>query len=46
MYEQADTMAQTFPPMAAFKPNDMRGDPGVGQFHPGALRFFEEAGLN
>lgn len=46
MHERADVMVQTFPPMAAFRPADMRGDPGVSQFHPGALRFFEEAGLN
>ena len=28
------------------RPANMRGDPGVSAFHPGALRFFEEAGLN
>lgn len=46
MYERADVMVQTFPPMAAFDPAGMRGDPGVSAFHPGALRFYEEAGLN
>lgn len=46
MHENTDVMVQTFPPMRAFNPADMRGDPGVGQFHPGALRFFEEIGLN
>lgn len=46
MYEQAAVMGETFPPMRAFRPANMRGDPGVAEFHPGALRFFEEVGLN
>lgn len=46
MYEQSAVMSETFPPMRAFRPEDMRGDPGISEFHPGALRFFEEVGLN
>ncbi len=46
MYENASVMAETFPPMRAFRPEDMRGDPGTAEFHPGAIRFFEEVGLN
>ncbi|MBL6425893.1 MULTISPECIES: TAXI family TRAP transporter solute-binding subunit [Maritimibacter] len=46
MYEQAAVMGDTFPPMRAFKPENMRGDPGIAEFHPGSLRFFEEVGLN
>jgi uncharacterized protein len=46
MYEHAKVMADTFPPFRAFKPEDMRGDPGVAEFHPGALKFFEEVGLD
>ena len=46
MYENAAVMAETFPPMRAFRPEDMRGDPGIAEYHPGALRFFEEVGLN
>lgn len=46
MYENAKVMADTFPPFRAFKPEDMKGDPGVAEFHPGALKFFEEVGLN
>lgn len=46
MYEQAEVMSSTFPPMRAFRPADMKGDPGIAEFHPGALKFFEEAGLN
>lgn len=45
MYEHADVMANTFPPMRAFRPENMRGDNGVAEYHPGALRFFEEVGL-
>jgi uncharacterized protein len=46
MYEHAQVMSDTFPPFRAFKPAEMKGDPGIAEFHPGALRFFEEAGLN
>ena len=46
MYENASVMGETFPPMRAFRPEDMRGDPGTAEFHPGAIRFFEEVGLN
>jgi TRAP-type uncharacterized transport system, periplasmic component len=45
MYENAEVMGSTFPPMRAFRPAEMRGDPGIAEFHPGAVRFFEEAGL-
>lgn len=45
MYEHAEVMANTFPPMRAFRPANMRGDNGVAEYHPGALRFFEEVGL-
>ena len=46
MYENAAVMAETFPPMRAFRPENMRGEQGVAEYHPGALRFFEEVGLN
>jgi len=46
MYENAQVMADTFPPFRAFKPADMKGDPGIAEFHPGALKFYEEVGLN
>ncbi|MCO4817413.1 TAXI family TRAP transporter solute-binding subunit [Planktomarina temperata] len=45
MYEQGKVMGETFPPMRAFKPADMRGDIGISEFHPGAIRFYEEVGL-
>ena len=46
MYENAQVMADTFPPFRAFRPGNMKGDPGIAEFHPGALRFFDEVGLN
>lgn len=46
MYEHAAVMGETFPPMRAFRPENMRGDPGNAEFHPGALRFFQEVELN
>ena len=46
MYENAQVMADTFPPFRAFRPENMKGDPGIAEFHPGALKFFEEVGLN
>ncbi len=45
MYEQSAVMGDTFPPMRAFKPADMANDIGIAEFHPGAIRFFEEVGL-
>jgi hypothetical protein len=45
MHEGSAVMAETFAPMAAFRPEDMRGEEGVTAYHPGAVRFFEEVGL-
>jgi hypothetical protein len=38
-------MAESFPPFRAFKPEEMYGDPGKAEYHPGALKFYEEVGL-
>jgi uncharacterized protein len=46
IFENKEIMASTFPPFNAFNPQNMKGDPGVAEFHPGALKFFEEVGLN
>jgi TRAP transporter TAXI family solute receptor len=44
--ERRDTLVASFPPMAAFQPEThMVGDTGVSEYHPGAIRFFREAGL-
>jgi len=45
MYEGKDEMKATFKPFGAFNPADMKGDPGIAEFHPGALKFFNEVGL-
>ena len=45
MYENGDIMKDTFKPMGAFKPANMRQDSGNARFHPGAIKFFEEMGL-
>ncbi|WP_439522939.1 TAXI family TRAP transporter solute-binding subunit [Marivita sp.] len=46
IYENTQVMIDTFPPFRAFDPQEMKGDPGTAEYHPGALRFFEEVGLN
>ncbi|MDQ0314554.1 TAXI family TRAP transporter solute-binding subunit [Amorphus orientalis] len=46
IYEGKETMASSFPPFNQFDPADMASDVGVNSYHPGALKFFEEAGLN
>ena len=45
IYESKEAMAQTFPPFNAFDPADMASDIGVSEFHPGAIRFYKEAGI-
>jgi TRAP transporter TAXI family solute receptor len=45
IYENAAVMAESFPPFRAFKPEEMYGDPGKAEYHPGALKFYEEVGL-
>ena len=46
LHEGKETMAATFPPFNAFDPAGMRENSGVTEFHPGALRFLEEQGIN
>jgi len=45
LYESKDTMAATFASFNAFNPDDMVGEIAPSQYHPGAIRFFQEAGL-
>jgi len=45
IYEGKDTMVDTFKAFRGFNPAKMKSDPGIAEFHPGALRFFEEVGL-
>ena len=46
LYEGKETMAASFPPFNQFNPDELAGDIGVNEYHPGALKFFEENGLN
>ena len=43
--ENKQVMRDTFPPFGAFNPEEIAGDPGIAQYHPGALKFFAEVGL-
>ncbi len=45
LHDNAAVMGETFPPMRAFRPENMRGDPGVAEFHPGAIQFYDEMGI-
>jgi TRAP transporter TAXI family solute receptor len=45
LYESKDSMKQSFPPFAAFNPQEMVGETQGGEYHPGAIRFYEEAGI-
>lgn len=46
MAERTDLLRASFPPFGAFDPQThMVGDTGVSAYHPGAIRFFREAGL-
>lgn len=40
-----EALATTFRPFAAFNPAAMKGDPGDVPYHPGAVRFYDEAGI-
>lgn len=45
IYQGKGIMVDTFKPFAAFDPTKMKGDAGIARFHPGALRFYKEVGL-
>jgi len=46
IYEGKKGLAATFPPFGPFNPDkDMVGDTSPGQYHPGAIKFFKEAGI-
>lgn len=45
LHESKKVMATTFPPFNAFDPDKMVGDVAPSEFHPGAIRFYREAGL-
>jgi TRAP transporter TAXI family solute receptor len=46
IYDGQSEMGQVFAPMKSFDPKkDMVGDIAPGQYHPGAIKFYKEAGL-
>ena len=45
LYNGKDDMVATFKAFRGFNPKNMKGDPGIAEFHPGALKFFAEVGL-
>lgn len=45
IHESKEQMAATFAPFNAFDPNEMVGDVTPSEYHPGAIRFYQEAGL-
>jgi uncharacterized protein len=45
LYESKDSMRAAFPPFAAFNPKEMVGETHGGEYHPGAIRFYKEAGI-
>ncbi|ABD56714.1 TAXI family TRAP transporter solute-binding subunit [Jannaschia sp. CCS1] len=45
LHDNASVMGETFPPMRAFRPEHMRADAGVAAFHPGAIQFYDEIGI-
>ncbi|MFV0245495.1 MAG: TAXI family TRAP transporter solute-binding subunit [Qingshengfaniella sp.] len=45
IYEGKDQMVESFAPFGAFVPADMARTDGEVTYHPGAIRFFQEAGI-
>lgn len=46
IYENQEAFAASFPPFNQFDPDEMNADTAGVEYHAGALRFFEEMGLN
>ena len=45
IHESKDSMKQAFPPFGAFNPDEMVGETQGGEYHPGAIRCYKEAGI-
>lgn len=45
MYENAKAMGEAAPPFRLFDPKTMSKDLGALQYHPGAVKFYREAGI-
>ncbi|MGQ0546274.1 MAG: TAXI family TRAP transporter solute-binding subunit, partial [Betaproteobacteria bacterium] len=45
MHENAKAMGEAFPPFRLFSARQMAKDYGPLEFHPGAVKFYNEAGM-
>jgi uncharacterized protein len=45
LHENKKTLAEAFPSFRQFNPEEMIGEVAPGEYHPGAIRFYKEAGL-
>jgi uncharacterized protein len=45
LYENQSVMAEAFPPFNLFDPDGMAREIETGEYHPGAIRFYQEIGL-
>lgn len=45
LYESKDLMASTFPSFNDFDPEKLVGETAPSQYHPGAIRFYQEVGI-
>ncbi|OWU78871.1 C4-dicarboxylate ABC transporter substrate-binding protein [Loktanella sp. 22II-4b] len=45
LHEGHEVLTSTFPGFALFNPMAMKGDVGTAEYHPGALQFYQEIGL-
>jgi len=46
IHDGKERLAAIFPPFRNFDPRAMKGDPVAAEFHPAALRFYDEAGID
>ncbi|TKT69668.1 TAXI family TRAP transporter solute-binding subunit [Aquamicrobium sp. LC103] len=45
IHESKEAMAGTFAPFRAFNPDEMVGETGTSEYHPGAIRYYKEIGI-
>jgi TRAP transporter TAXI family solute receptor len=45
LYESKESMQEAFPPFGAFNPVEMVGETHGAEYHPGAIRFYNEVGI-